>query len=38
MVNAKTAANRQRVEVDFLKMRHMERNSEEASARAERRM
>ena len=38
MVNAKTAANRQKVELDFLKMRHMERTSEEASARSERRM
>lgn len=38
MVNAKTAANRQRVEVDFLKMRHMERNSEEANQRAERKL
>lgn len=38
MVNAKTAANRQRVELDFLKMRHMERASEEANQRAERRL
>ena len=38
MVNAKTAANRQRVELDFLKMRHMERNSEEANARSERKL
>jgi hypothetical protein len=38
MVNAKTAANRQRVELDFLKMRHMERTSEEANARSERKM
>lgn len=38
MVNAKTAANRQRVELDFLKMRHMERNSEEATARSERKL
>jgi hypothetical protein len=38
MVNAKTAANRQRVECDFLKMRSMERNSEEANARAERKL
>jgi hypothetical protein len=38
MVNAKTSANRQRVEIDFLKMRHMERNSEEANARAERKL
>jgi hypothetical protein len=36
MVNAKTAANRQRVEIDYLKMRHMERTSEEANARSER--
>lgn len=36
MVNAKTSANRQRVELDFLKMRAMERNSEEANARSER--
>ncbi len=38
MVNAKTAANRQRVECDFLKMRHMERTSEEANARSERKL
>lgn len=38
MVNAKTAANRQKIEVEFLRMRFMERNSEEATARAERRM
>lgn len=38
MVNAKTAANRQRVELDFLKMRHMERTSEEANNRAERKL
>jgi hypothetical protein len=38
MVNAKTAANRQKVELDFLKMRHMERNSEEANARSERKL
>lgn len=36
MVNTKTAANRQRVELDFLRMRAMERNSEEANARSER--
>ncbi len=36
MVNTKTTANRQRVECDYLKMRHMERSSEEANARAER--
>jgi hypothetical protein len=38
MVNAKTAANRQKVECDFLKMRHMERTSEEANARTERKL
>lgn len=38
MVNAKTAANRQRVELDYLKMRHMERTSEEANARSERKL
>lgn len=38
MVNAKTAANRQRVELDFLKMRHMEHTSAEANNRAERRL
>lgn len=38
MVNAKTAANRQRVELDYLKMRHMERVSEEANARSERKL
>jgi hypothetical protein len=36
MVNAKTVANKQRVELDYLKMRSMERNSEEANARSER--
>lgn len=36
MVNAKTAANRQKVELDFLKMRHMENVSTEANARSER--
>lgn len=38
MVNAKTAANRQKVELDYLKMRHMERTSEEANSRAERKL
>lgn len=38
MVNAKTAANRQRVELDFLKMKHMETTSAEANARSERKM
>jgi hypothetical protein len=38
MVNAKTVANKQRVELDYLKMRHMERTSEEATARAERKL
>lgn len=38
MVNAKTAANRQKVELDFLRMRHMERTSEEANARSERKL
>jgi len=38
MVNAKTAANEMREELAWLKMRHMERNSEEASARAERKL
>jgi hypothetical protein len=38
MVNAKTAANRQKVELDYLKMRHMERTSEEANARTERKL
>lgn len=38
MVNAKTAANRQKIEVEFLRMRFMERSSEEATNRAERRM
>ena len=36
MVNTKTTANRQKVELDFLRMRAMERNSEEANARSER--
>jgi hypothetical protein len=38
MVNAKTVANKQRVELDYLKMRHMERTSEEANARSERKL
>lgn len=38
MVNARTSANQQKVELDFLRMRHMERNSEEATLRAERRL
>jgi hypothetical protein len=38
MVNAKTAANRQKVELDYLKMRHMETTSAEATQRAERRL
>lgn len=38
MVNAKTVANKQKVELDFLKMRHMERTSEEANARSERKL
>jgi hypothetical protein len=38
MVNAKTVANKQKVELDYLKMRHMERTSEEANARSERKL
>ena len=38
MVNTKTTANRQRVELDYLRMRHMERTSEEANARSERKL
>ena len=38
MVNTKTAANRQKVELDYLRMRHMERTSEEANARSERKL
>lgn len=38
MVNAKTAANRQKVELDYLKMRHMENTSAEANARSERKL
>ena len=38
MVNTKTVANRQRVELDYLKMRHMERTSEEANNRSERKL
>lgn len=38
MVNTKTVANRQRIEMDYLKMRHMERTSEEANSRAERKL
>ena len=36
MVNAKTSANRQKIELDYLKMRHMEWTSSEATHRAER--
>lgn len=38
MVNAKTAANRQKIELDYLKMRHMENVSSEANARSERKL
>ena len=38
MVNAKTAANRQKIELDYLRMRHMEWTSEEANARSERKL
>jgi hypothetical protein len=38
MVNAKTVANEMREELAWLKMRHMERNSEEANARSERKL
>jgi len=38
MVHAKTAANEMREELAFLKMRHMERTSEEATARSERKL
>ena len=38
MVNTKTAANRQRVELDYLRMRHMETTSAEANARSERKL
>jgi hypothetical protein len=38
MVNTKTSANRQKVELDYLRMRHMEKNSEEATMRSERKL
>ena len=38
MVNAKTAANDMREELAWLKMRSMERTSEEANARSERKL
>lgn len=38
MVNAKTAANRQKVDLDFLRMKHMEWTSSEANYRAERKL
>lgn len=38
MVQTKTIANRQKVELEFLKMQHMERTSEEANARSERKL
>jgi hypothetical protein len=38
MVNAKTAANEMKEELAWLKMRHMERTSEEANFRSERKL
>jgi hypothetical protein len=38
MVNAKTAANEMKEELAWLKMRHMERTSEEANSRSERKL
>lgn len=38
MVNARTAANRKKVDLDFLRMRHMEWTSAEANARSERKL
>jgi hypothetical protein len=38
MVNAKTAANEMKEELAWLKMRHMERTSEEANNRSERKL
>lgn len=38
MVNIRTAAIRQKVELDYLKMRHMETTSAEANARSERKL
>ena len=38
MVTTKTIANRQKVELDYLKMRHMENTSAEANARSERKL
>lgn len=38
MVNTRTAAARQKIELDYLKMRHMEWTSEEANARSERKL
>lgn len=36
MVQTKTMANEQKVELEYLRMRHMERTSEEANSRSER--
>lgn len=38
MVTTRTIANRQKVELEYLKMRHMERTSEEANQRSERKL
>ncbi len=38
MVDARTAANLKRVQLEYLKMRHMEETSHNANARAERRL
>lgn len=38
MVNTKTVANRQKVELDYLRMRSMEWTSMEANARSERKL
>ena len=38
MVNAKTAANEMKEELAWLKMRHMERTSEEANLRSEKKL
>jgi ATP phosphoribosyltransferase len=38
MVNARTAANFEKVNMEFMRMRHSEQQSQEATARAERRL
>lgn len=38
MVNAKTSANKAKVELEYIRMKHMENTSAEANARSERKL